>query len=73
MEGKHSGFKCIRDRMKEAKGLIGMAKYAAELSWSNYVFGGEGWKAIIVSKMIYGCGAVAWYQCECDDLGVMQN
>ena len=26
-----------------------------------------------VSKLMYGCGALARYLCECDDLEVMQN
>ena len=59
--------------MKEANGLIGMVKYAAERSGSKYVIGREGWKTMIVSKLMYGCGALAWYQCECDDLEVIQN
>ena len=33
----------------------------------------EGWKTTIVSKLMYGCGALAWYQRECDDLEVIQN
>ena len=33
----------------------------------------EGWKTMIVSKLMYGCGALAWYQRECDDLEVIQN
>ena len=28
---------------------------------------------MIVSKLIYGCAALAWYQRECDDLEVIQN
>ena len=28
---------------------------------------------MIVSKLIYGCGALAWYQRECDDIEVIQN
>ena len=67
--GKHGGFKSMGDRMKEANGLIGMVKYAAERSGSKYVIGREGWKTMIVSKLMYGCGALAWYQRECDDLG----
>ena len=37
--GKHGGFKSMGDRMKEANGLIGMVKYAAERSGSKYVIG----------------------------------
>ena len=59
---KHGGFKSMGDRMKEANGLIGMVKYAAERSGSKYVIGREGWKIIIVSTLMYGCGAQAWYQ-----------
>ena len=33
--------------MKEANGLIGMVKYAAERSGSKYVIGREGWKTMI--------------------------
>ena len=71
--GKHVGFKRIGDRMKEANGLIGMVKYAAARSWSKYVIGREGWKTMIVNKLMYGCGALAWYQRECDELEVIQN
>ena len=59
--------------MREANGLIGMVKHAEERSESKYVIGREGWKTMIVSKLMYGCGALAWYQCECDDLEVIQN
>ena len=38
--------------MKEANGLIGMVKYAAERSGRKYEIGREGWKAMIVSKLI---------------------
>ena len=28
---------------------------------------------MIISKLMYGRGALAWYQCEFDDLDVIQN
>ena len=39
------------------------------------MIGMKEWKTMIVSKLmyIYGCGALAWYQRECDDLEVIQN
>ena len=37
------------------------------------MIGREGWKTMIVSKLIYGCGAQALYQRECDNLQVIQN
>ena len=59
--------------MNEANGLIGMVKYAAERSGSKYVIGREGWKTMLVSKLMDGCGALAWYQRECNGLEVIQN
>ena len=55
--GKHGGFRNMGDRMKEENGLMGMVKYAAERSGSKYVIGRVGWKRMIVSKLMYGCGA----------------
>ena len=31
------------------------------------------WKTMIVSKLMYRCGVLAWYQRECDNLEVIQN
>ena len=28
---------------------------------------------MVVNKLMYGCGALVWYQYECDDLEVRQN
>ena len=50
-----------------------MVKYAVERSMSKYVIGREGWKTMIVSKLMYGCRALAWYQRECDNLEMIQN
>ena len=61
------------DRVKEVNGLVGTVKNAAERSESKYVIGREGWKTIIVSKLMYGSGALAWYQRECDDLEVIKT
>ena len=60
-------------RSWNTNGLIGMVKYAAERTGSKYVIGREGWKTMIVSKLMNGCGALAWYQRECNDLEVIQN
>ena len=68
--GKNCGFKSMGDRMKKNR-LMGMVKYAAERSGSKYVIGREGWTTMIVIKLMYGCGAPAWYQRECDDLEVI--
>ena len=57
--------------MKEANGLIGMVKYAAERSGSKYVIGREGWKTMIVNKLMNKCGVLTWYQREFAE--VIQN
>ena len=61
------------DRMVDANGVLGMVKYAATRSGSKYVVGREGWKSMVVNKMMYGCGVLAWYQHECHDLEVRHN
>ena len=40
---------------------LGKVIYAAERSGRKYVIGREGWKTMIVSKLMYGWGALAWY------------
>ena len=45
--------------MVDANGVLGMVKYAAARSGSKYVVGREGWKSMIVNKLIYGCRALA--------------
>ena len=59
--------------MVDANRVLGMVKYAATRSGSKYVVGRKGWKSMAINKMMYGCGALAWYQYECDDLEVRQN
>ena len=31
-------------------------------SGSKYVIGREGWKCLLVNKLMYGCGALVWSQ-----------
>ena len=59
--------------MKEANGLIGMAKICRRAIRGKYVIRREGWKTLITSKLMYGCGGLAWYQRECDDLELILN
>ena len=67
------GFKSMWNRMVEAIGVPGMVKYAAARSGSKYMVDREGWKSMVVNKLMYGCGALAWYKYECDDLEIRQN
>ena len=52
---------------------MGMGKYAADRSRSKYVIGREVWETMVVSKLMYECGALAWYHRECDNVEVIQN
>ena len=60
-DGVNGGFKSMGDRMMEANGVPGMVKYAATRSGSKYVVGREGWKSMVVNKLMYGCrGKAEW-------------
>ena len=37
------------------------------------MIGREGFNIMVIIKLIYGCGALALYKRECDDLDEMQN
>ena len=64
--GLNGGFKSMGDRMVDANGVLGMVKFAAARSGSKYIVGREGRKSMVVTKLMYGCGALVWYQHECD-------
>ena len=66
--GLNGGFKSMGDRMVDANGVLGMVKYAAARSGSKYVVGREGWKSMVVNRLMYGCGALVWYQHESTEL-----
>ena len=65
--GLNGGFRNMGNRMVDANVVFGMVKYAAARSGRKYVVDREGWKGMEVNKLMYGCGALAWYQKECDD------
>ena len=44
------------NRMKEANGVLGMVQFAASRSGNKFVIGREGWKGLVVNKLMYGCG-----------------
>ena len=59
--------------MKESNSVLGMVKFAASRAGSKFVIGREGWKGLVVNKLMYGCGALVCSQAECNDLAVKQN
>ena len=71
--GLNGSFKSMGNRMVDANGVLGMVKYASARSGSKYVGGREGWKSMVVNKLMYRCGELVWYQHECDDLEIRQN
>ena len=52
--GLNGGFKSMGGIMVDANGSV---------------VGREGWMSMVVTKLRYGCGALVWYQHECDNLG----
>ena len=52
---------CFRS-MEDANGVLGMVKYAASRSGSKYVVGREGWKGMVVNKLMCVCRALSWYK-----------
>ena len=60
--GLNGGFKSMGDKMTDTNEALGMVKYDAARSGSKYVVGRGGWKGMVVNKLMYGCGALAWYQ-----------
>ena len=59
--------------MKEANGVLGIVKFSAGKSVSKFVIGREGWKCLVVNKLMYGCGSLVWSQNECNDLEVKRR
>ena len=46
--------------MVDANGILGMVKYASARSGRTHDVGREGWKNMVVNKLMYGCGALVW-------------
>ena len=71
--GLNGSFKCMGDIMIDANEVVGMVngQICCCKVGSNHVVGRC--KSIIVNKLMYGCGALAWYQYECEDLEVPHN
>ena len=60
------------DRIKEANGVVGMIKFFASRS-GIYVGGREGWKGLVVNRLMYKYGAFVLSQNQCNDLEVKQT
>ena len=46
----NGGFRSLGERMKDARGVIGMVKYSAKRSGSRFVVGRDGWKSLVVNS-----------------------
>ena len=60
--GLNGGFRSMGGRMVDANEVLGMVKYAAARSGSKYIVDRERWKGMVINKLMYGCGSLAWYQ-----------
>ena len=50
--------------------ILGMVKYATTRSGNKYIVDREGWKSMVVNRIMYRCGTLVWYQREC---GALKN
>ena len=71
--GENGRIESIKDRMQAARRVNGMVKFAASRSGSKYLVGREGWKGMVVNKLMFGAGATCWDQNECNKLESFQN
>ena len=71
--GKEGGFVTLGSRMNAVRQTTGMVKFAAKHSGSRFVVGREGWKSVVVSKVMYGAGALVWDREERNRLEKLQN
>ena len=63
----------MEERLKECRRVVGMIKFASNRSGDRLIFGREAWKGIAVSKLMYGCGAIAGDLKNIKCMDVMQN
>jgi hypothetical protein len=70
--GKNGGLKVLEDKIGGASRIEGMVKFAAKRSGSKFVVGREGWKSLVVPRLMYAAGAVNWKEVERQKLEKMQ-
>ena len=58
--GRNGGIRLLEDRARDIGKTIGMLKFAAARSGNKFFVGREGWKGLIVGRLMYGAGAVGW-------------
>ena len=58
--GQQGGLRSVAESIRRAGSLVGIVKYAANRSGNRFVVGREAWKGLLVSKLMYGAGALKW-------------
>lgn len=53
--------------MRDTRGVIGMAEFAAKRSSNKFVAGREDWKSSVVNKPMYGADASVCYESKCEN------
>ena len=71
--GHNGGINAAQERLKECRKVVGMIKFTANRSGERLVVGREAWKGIAVSKLMYGCGAIAGELREVNNMDRIQN
>ena len=71
--GNTGGMNPMKRRLSECRKVMGMIKYTASRSGDRLVVGREAWKGVAVSKLMYGCGAIAGDLKDITGMDKMQN
>ncbi|ELU11455.1 hypothetical protein CAPTEDRAFT_193859 [Capitella teleta] len=58
--GVQGGIRSLTGRVEMCHRVAGLVKFAAKRSGSRFLIGREGWKSGVVSRIMYGGGALVW-------------
>ncbi|ELU17317.1 hypothetical protein CAPTEDRAFT_187456 [Capitella teleta] len=58
--GVQGGIRSLTRRVEMCHRVAGLVKFAAKRSGSRFLIGREGWKSGVVSRIMYGGGALVW-------------
>ena len=66
--GKEGGVRAFEGRKERGGRAIGLVKFASKRSGCPFLVGREAWKGGVVSRWMYGCGALVWKAEEREEL-----
>ncbi|ELU02585.1 hypothetical protein CAPTEDRAFT_190395 [Capitella teleta] len=60
VRGVQGGIRSLTERVEMCHRVAGLVKFATKRSGSRFLIGREGWKSGVVSRIMYGGGALVW-------------